>query len=119
MAWRSMELFAVGAYQGALLCGHHFSTSRSRTLPTSVEAVSDTSDRHGGAIRASGLLPGWISTPLRIVVFLIFCCYGWLLFRAHSFDQIKTFTALLFGLSAGGPSVISKPTIAHPSASLY
>ena len=32
-------------------------------------------------------------------MFFIFCCYGWLLFRAHSFDQIKTFTALLFGSS--------------------
>jgi alginate O-acetyltransferase complex protein AlgI len=82
------------------------------TLPTSVEAVSGTTDLHGGAVRAPRLLPDWISTPLRIVVFFTFCCYGWLLFRAHSFDQIRTFTALLFGFSAGGPSVISKPTTA-------
>ena len=101
-----------GAYQGALLCGHRLLTYGRETLPTSVEAVSDTSDLHGGAVRAPGLLPGWISTPLRIVVFFIFCCYGWLLFRAHSFDQIKTFTALLFGHGAGWPSVISKPTTA-------
>jgi len=101
-----------GAYQGALLCGHRLLTHGRETLPTSVEAVSGTTDLHGGAVRAPRLLPDWISTPLRIVVFFTFCCYGWLLFRAHSFDQIRTFTALLFGFSAGGPSVISKPTTA-------
>jgi D-alanyl-lipoteichoic acid acyltransferase DltB (MBOAT superfamily) len=101
-----------GAYQGALLCGHRLLTHGRNTLPTSVEAVSGTTDLHGGALRAPRLLPGWLSKPLRIVVFFIFCCYGWLLFRAHSFDQIRTFTALLFGFSAGGPSVISKPTTA-------
>ena len=99
-----------GAYQGALLCGHRFLTHGRDTLPTSVEAVSGTTDLHGGAVRAPRLLPAWISTPLRIVVFFVFCCYGWLLFRAHSFDQIRTFTAVLFGFGAGGPSVISKPT---------
>jgi len=101
-----------GAYQGSLLCGHRLFTHGRETLPTSVEAVSGTTDLHGGAVRAPRLLPDWISTPLRIVVFFIFCCYGWLLFRAHSFDQIRAFTALLFGFGAGGPSVISKPTTA-------
>ncbi len=101
-----------GAYQGALLCGHRLLTHGRETLPTSVEAVSGTTDLHGGAVRASRLLPALISRPLRIIVFFIFCCYGWLLFRAHSFDQIRTFTALLFGFSAGGPSIISKPTTA-------
>jgi alginate O-acetyltransferase complex protein AlgI len=101
-----------GAYQGTLLCGHRLLTHGRETLPTSVEAVGGTTDLHGGGVRAPRLLPDWISTPLRIVVFFIFCCYGWLLFRAHSFDQIRTFTTLLFGFSAGGPSVISKPTTA-------
>jgi alginate O-acetyltransferase complex protein AlgI len=101
-----------GAYQGTLLCGHRLLTHGRETLPTSVEAVSGTTDLHGGAVRAPRLLPDWISTPLRIIVFFIFCCYGWLLFRAHSFDQIRTFTALLFGFSTGGLSVISKPTTA-------
>jgi len=101
-----------GAYQGALLCGHRLLTHGRETLPTSVEAVKGTTDLHGGGVRASRLLPNWISTPLRITVFFIFCCYGWLLFRAHSFDQVRTFTALLFGFGAGGSSVISKPTIA-------
>jgi alginate O-acetyltransferase complex protein AlgI len=101
-----------GAYQGALLCGHRLLTQSRETLPTSTEAVSGTTDLHGGAVSSPRLLPGWISTPLRIGVFFVFCCYGWLLFRAHSFDQIRTFSGLLFGLSAGGPSVISKPTAA-------
>jgi D-alanyl-lipoteichoic acid acyltransferase DltB (MBOAT superfamily) len=99
-----------GAYQGALLCCHRLLTHGRETLPTSAEAVSGTTDHHGGAVSASRLLPSWISEPLRIVVFFIFCCYGWLLFRAHSFDQIRTFTAVLSGLSPGGPSIISKPT---------
>jgi len=43
-------------------------------------------------------------------VFFVFCCYGWLLFRAHSFEQIRAFTAQLFGFGASGPSVITKPT---------
>ena len=101
-----------GGYQGLLLCGHRFLTHGRDTLPTSVEAVSGTTDLHGGALQAPRLFPAWISTPLRIAVFFIFCCYGWLLFRAHSFDQIRTFTTVLFGFNAGGPSVISKPTTA-------
>ena len=99
-----------GAYQGALLCAHRIMTGGRDTLPTSLEAVGGTTNMHGGAISASRLLPGWISTPLRIGVFFLFCCYGWLLFRAHSFDQIKVFTELLFGFGANAPSVISKPT---------
>ena len=99
-----------GAYQGALLCGHRILTGGHETLPTSVEAVGGTTNIHGGAISGPRLLPGWISTPLRIGVFFLFCCYGWMLFRAHSFDQIRTFTELLFGFGANAPSVISKPT---------
>ena len=101
-----------GGYQGLLLCGHRFLTHGRDTLPSSIEAVSGTTDLHGGALQAPRLFPAWISTPLRIAVFFVFCCYGWLLFRAHSFDQIRTFTAVLFGFDAGGISVISKPTTA-------
>jgi alginate O-acetyltransferase complex protein AlgI len=99
-----------GAYQGALLCGHRLLVHGTETLPTSREAVSGTTDIHGGAARPPTLFPPWISTPLRIVVFFVFCCYGWLLFRAHSFDQIKVFTGLLFDLNTSVPSVIPKPT---------
>ena len=92
-----------GGYQGLLLCGHRFLTHGRDTLPTSVEAVSGTTDLHGGALQAPRLFPAWISTPLRIAIFFVFCCYGWLLFRAHSFDQIKTFTIVLFGFDRRRP----------------
>jgi D-alanyl-lipoteichoic acid acyltransferase DltB (MBOAT superfamily) len=74
-----------------------------------VKKPEGTTDLHGGAARKSVVFPNWISTPFRIVVFLFFCCYGWLLFRAHSFAQVKTFSLLLLGFS-GAPSVLSKPT---------
>jgi len=99
-----------GAYQGALLCGHRILTHGRETLPTSLEAVSGTTELHGGAARVPFFLPVWISNPLSIFVFFLFCCYGWLLFRAHSFEQIRVFTGLLFGFEANAPSVISKPT---------
>jgi D-alanyl-lipoteichoic acid acyltransferase DltB (MBOAT superfamily) len=99
-----------GAYQGALLCGHRLLTQGRETLPTSAEAVSGTTDLHGGAARRSRIFPSWISTPLRIAVFFVFCCYGWLLFRAHSFDQVKAFSLLLIGLGWDVVPVISKPT---------
>lgn len=99
-----------GGYQGALLCGHRLLTHGRGTLPTSSEAIRGTTALHGGAVRSSRFLPTWLSRPLRIAVFLGFCCYGWLLFRAHSLDQITAFTAQLFGFGASGPSVITKPT---------
>lgn len=99
-----------GAYQGALLCGHRLLTGGRETLPTSLEAADGTTNIHGGALSGPRLLPGWVSTPLRIAIFFIFCCYGWMLFRAHSFGQISAFTQLLFGFGADVPSVITKPT---------
>ena len=39
--------------------------------------------------------PNWTKLFF-IAVFFIFTCYGWLLFRAHSFDQIAYMTTLLF-----------------------
>jgi alginate O-acetyltransferase complex protein AlgI len=99
-----------GAYQGALLCGHRLLTHGRETLPTSAEAITQTTGLHGGAVPSAGLLPQWLSTPLRIGLFFIFCCYGWLLFRAHSLPQVREFTALLFGFGTRVPSVITKPT---------
>jgi D-alanyl-lipoteichoic acid acyltransferase DltB (MBOAT superfamily) len=99
-----------GGYQGALLCCHRVLTHGRETLPTSSEAISGTTDRHGGATRAALMLPTWLSTPLRVAVFFVFCCYGWLLFRARSFDQIEAFTARLFGFGAAESSVLAKPS---------
>jgi len=100
-----------GGYQGALLCGHRLLTRRRQDAPLRETAMrSEVLPRISAASGPSGVL-SWISTPLSILVFFTFCCYGWLLFRAHSFHQIRVFTGLLFGL--GGehvPSVISKPT---------
>jgi alginate O-acetyltransferase complex protein AlgI len=54
----------------------------------------------------------WSLTPVQIGFFFLFICYGWLLFRAHSFDQIITFSSILLGLAPSHPSVIPKPTTA-------
>ena len=64
-----------GAYQGAILCVHRY--------------FSRTRFAIGGS-----------RSPIRhlLVVggFFIVTCYGWLLFRATSLDQIVTFTSLIF-----------------------
>jgi D-alanyl-lipoteichoic acid acyltransferase DltB (MBOAT superfamily) len=99
-----------GGYQGALLCCHRLMTHGRETLPTSNEAVSGTSAQHGGAVQSARFVAVWLSSPLRITVFFVFCCYGWLLFRARSFAQIEAFTLQLLGFRTNGPSVISKPT---------
>ena len=48
-----------------------------------------------------------------VLLFLVFCCYGWMLFRASSLHQVGAFTAAFFGL---GPhhvaSILPKPTLA-------
>ncbi len=98
-----------GAYQGALLCGHRLLSSGDEKQPSPMDQVSTAIQMR---LASWSLLKPWISAPLRISIFFVFCCYGWLLFRAHSIDQIKTFTALLIGVTKGGPTIISKPTTA-------
>jgi alginate O-acetyltransferase complex protein AlgI len=93
-----------GAYQGLLLVGHRAATHGRGTLPTSAEAIRETTDEHGGAVARARWLPEWISTPVRIAFFMLFVCYGWMLFRAVSFDQIALFTVKLAGLA---------PAVAH------
>ncbi len=99
-----------GAYQGTLLCGHRVFTHGEETLPTSSEAISGTTVLHGGAVHRSRLFPEWISTPFRITAFMVFCCYGWLLFRAHSLEQIEGFSLTLVGFGPKIAPVFSKPT---------
>jgi alginate O-acetyltransferase complex protein AlgI len=98
-----------GAYQGVLLASHRLFTRDRESSVRSAGAANITGDAAAATIHTRSL-PDWISTPLRIAVFFSFCCYGWLLFRAHSFEQIKTFTLLLFGFGPEGTSVIAKPT---------
>ena len=93
-----------GGYQGALLSWHRLLT-RGRGKALSFD------ERPPVTATATGAWPGLRSIPtaLRICAFFALCCYGWLLFRASSFDQIRAFTAELAGLSPSAPSVISKP----------
>jgi alginate O-acetyltransferase complex protein AlgI len=100
-----------GGYQGALLSLHRFFTRTSQTLPESDGIVGVKAGDIAGGIELRRIrLAPWLSSPLRITAFFLFCCYGWLLFRASSFSQIRHFTAVLLGLGATGPSVLSKPT---------
>lgn len=52
----------------------------------------------------------WL-TPIRMTVFFVFTCYGWMLFRAVSVDQVGRFTASLFGWSFGTVDVMRRPTL--------
>lgn len=80
-----------GIYQGTLLCVHRLLTGGRETV-----AVAGTSVQSSGVVDA-----------LRMLFFFVFVCYGWLLFRAVSFDQIVSFTAALLGLGPRGlPSVV-------------
>jgi D-alanyl-lipoteichoic acid acyltransferase DltB (MBOAT superfamily) len=98
-----------GGYQGALLCCHRLLTHGRETLPPPNETIGATTNRHDGAKRTALMLRQRLSAPLRIAVFFVFCCYGWLIFRAKSFHQIEAFTARLFGFGETVPSVVGKP----------
>jgi D-alanyl-lipoteichoic acid acyltransferase DltB (MBOAT superfamily) len=101
-----------GAYQGLLLCCHRLFLQGRDLLLLRVEENREATGLQGGAAGRAWVFPSWISSPLRMATFFTFCCYGWLLFRANSFEQVRQFTALLFGFSPSGASVISKPTTA-------
>ena len=48
-----------------------------------------------------------------VLLFLVFCCYGWMLFRASSLHQIGAFTKAFVGLGPRGVTpVLGKPTFA-------
>ena len=76
-----------GFYQGSLLCAHR----------------SWCQIRGQSAARVNGSL---VNVAF-IGIFFALTCYGWLLFRAHSFEQIVSFSAILFSdfgnLDYGGP----------------
>lgn len=80
-----------GLYQGGILCVHRLWT--------------------GGRKRAESVLglAGRVLFALKVLVFFQVTCYGWLLFRAHSFSQITRYTAALFHL--GGPLTVPLPTL--------
>ncbi len=130
-----------GGYQGALLVGHGVLTGRrpasARQRDADVPAAGLSSDTGrpvaAPATRdrpsAASHLPktplprdaaprpgGWLGVLTHggsVLLFLVFCCYGWMLFRASSFHEIVQFTRAFAGL---GPrhaaSILPKPTLA-------
>jgi D-alanyl-lipoteichoic acid acyltransferase DltB (MBOAT superfamily) len=99
-----------GAYQGSLLCAHRFITRGAEPLPKPAGAAAAGNLSNDRTWTPS--FPSWLSTPLQIFFFFLLTCYGWLLFRAHTFAQIAEFTSILLGLGPRHPSVITKPTTA-------
>jgi hypothetical protein len=84
-----------GIYQGALLCVHRYASPRSNLsfIPARLKSSS-------------------LSQALQIAFFFVFICYGWLLFRANSLDQIILFTQTLLGSGAQTlPSVLPRPPL--------
>ncbi len=77
-----------GAYQGAMLCIHRIIVG---------ERKPAAPPRSPGALLVHGI---------KIALFFQVICYGWLLFRARSFEQIALYTASLF---QGGWSDLSVP----------
>lgn len=71
------NFFWWGVYQGLLLCAHRLAESR-------LNAVTPAS----GFARSLFRLASW-------VVFFHLVCYGWLLFRAESLDQVLQFSRAL------------------------
>ena len=83
-----------GFYQGSLLCTYRLGKN---VLPS------------------VNLLPkSWsvINSLVMTILFFIFTCYGWLLFRANSFQQIMNFTQILLTDITNYSISISRPTLA-------
>lgn len=85
-AW---NFVAWGGYQGALLVGH-------RLKPRGL----------------AGRLPRGLIVVVSTLLFFHFVCYGWLLFRARSFDQIASFTSQLIHGSYWVAPTLFKPPLA-------
>jgi len=84
-----------GGYHGALLCGYRL---------LGIDFSKKTGDSRNGAI---AILKAVTAT----VIFFALTCYGWLLFRANSFNQIADYTRILL-TDVGNLSLsMSKPTL--------
>jgi len=74
----------------------------------------------GGLLIVNGFLKppalkGWMAVAGRVlatVIFFQFVCYGWLLFRAKSFEQIQAFTAELMTGSQAFAATVARPPLA-------
>jgi D-alanyl-lipoteichoic acid acyltransferase DltB (MBOAT superfamily) len=84
-----------GGYHGAILCFYR------------VLGRQDTGPRANEPVRPSGL---W--QALGIALFFVITCYGWLLFRAGSLEQVTAFTHSLLTFGGGTTFTMSRPTLA-------
>lgn len=78
-----------GAYQGGILSIHRYFTLNKAETKKSV-----------------------INLVMSIVIFFLITCYGWLLFRANSFEQILAFTEILIFDWGDWTVNMKKPTFA-------
>ncbi|MEM6487662.1 MAG: MBOAT family O-acyltransferase [Pseudomonadota bacterium] len=79
-AW---NFVAWGVYQGGLLAAHR--------------AIAGRHAETGEGARRSPW--AWVRRGLWVALFFQIVCYGWLLFRAQSFDQIAAYTAALAAIA--------------------
>jgi alginate O-acetyltransferase complex protein AlgI len=84
---------AWGAYQGLLLCVH-------RALKPALSRLR----------QAFSLVHEGVYEYVALAVFFALTCYGWLLFRAGSFEQVWMFTQQLL-LAGGGGTVAKAPPL--------
>jgi len=84
-----------GFFQGGILCVHRFLVGRKTKTVSSSQVL------------------GFFIYLLKVAIFFQIVCYGWLLFRATSFEQIADFTTiLLFNFSLTQGISFSLPPIA-------
>ena len=88
-AW---NFVAWGVYQGVLLSVHRMIVGTHK----------------GGGEGTKRSLFAWARRIIGIAVFFQVVCYGWMLFRAHSFSQIVEFTGRVAGVIAA-PSAMVMP----------
>lgn len=83
-----------GFYQGSLLCIYRFGKKVFSSITLLPKSFSK------------------INSLTATVIFFVFTCYGWLLFRANSFEQIASFTQILFTDIGNFNLTMAKPTLA-------
>ncbi|HEY1685401.1 MAG TPA: MBOAT family O-acyltransferase [Tepidisphaeraceae bacterium] len=88
-----------GTYQGLLLCVH-----RPFAKAPKLSELAEI------RLQPRARVPSSMAAIFRIMIFFVFCCYGWLLFRATSLHQIVLFTLTIFGL---GPKIGRSSVLPH------